>query len=73
MPDYAGLCGEWQAMLARRSAMGDALALWTSVLDGWRDWKDSGVAPLAWSAEECRERWERGSPKSHRKNGGEAA
>ncbi len=60
MPDYAGLCGEWQVMLARRSAMGDALALWTSVLDGWRDWKDSGVAPLAWSAEECRERWERG-------------
>jgi hypothetical protein len=34
MPDYAGLCAEWQEMLTRRRAMGDALALWTSVLDG---------------------------------------
>lgn len=60
MPDYTGLCAEWQEMLARRRAMGEALALWTSVLDGWRGWKDSGVAPLTWSAEDCLERWERG-------------
>jgi len=40
--------------------MGESLALWTSVLEGWRDWKDSGVAPLTWSPEECLERWERG-------------
>ena len=60
MPDYAGLCAEWQEMLARRSAMGESLALWTSVLDGWRDWKDSGVVPLTWSPQECLERWERG-------------
>jgi hypothetical protein len=60
MPDYAALCAEWQEMLARRSAMGESLALWTSVLEGWRDWKDSGVAPLTWSPEECLERWERG-------------
>jgi FdhE protein len=62
MPDYAGLCAEWQEMLTRRRAMGDALALWTSVLDGWRGWQDPGVEPLKWSAEECRERWERGVP-----------
>jgi len=62
MPDYAGLCAEWQEMLTRRRAMGDALALWTSVLDGWRSWEDPGVAPLEWSAEECLERWERGVP-----------
>lgn len=62
MPDYAGLCAEWQDMLSRRRAMGDALALWTSVLEGWRSWEDTGVTPLEWSAEECRERWERGVP-----------
>jgi FdhE protein len=49
-------------MLARRRAMGDALALWTSVLDGWRSWDDTGVTPLGWSGEECLERWERGVP-----------
>lgn len=62
MPDYAGLCAEWQEMLTRRRAMGDALALWTLVLDGWRGWQDPSVEPLKWSAEECRERWERGVP-----------
>src|SRR3990172_1142731 len=62
MPDYAGLCAEWQEMLTRRRAMGDALSLWTSVLDGWRSWEDTGVAPLEWSAEECLERWQRGVP-----------
>jgi hypothetical protein len=42
--------------------MGDALLLWTSVLDGWCGWEDTGVAPLEWSAEECLERWERSVP-----------
>ena len=62
MPDYAGLCAEWQEMLTRRRAMGDALALWTSVLEGWRSWENAGVTPLEWSAQECRERRERGVP-----------
>jgi len=62
MPDYAGLCAEWHEMLTRRRAMGDALALWTSVLDGWRSWEDTGVTPLEWSAQMCLERWERGVP-----------
>jgi Protein involved in formate dehydrogenase formation len=62
MPDYAGLRAEWQEMLTRRRAMGDALALWTPVLEGWSGWQDPGVEPLKWSAEECRERWDRGVP-----------
>src|ERR1700675_2258670 len=62
MPDSAGLCAEWQEMLTRRPAMGDALALWTSVLDGWRSWEDAEVTPLEWSAEECLERWKSGVP-----------
>jgi len=62
MPDYAGLCAEWQEMLTRRRDMGDALALWTSVLEGWCGWTDPGVEPLEWSADECRERWDRSVP-----------
>ena len=62
MPDYTGLCAEWQEMLTRRRAMGDALTLWTSVLEGWRAWQHPGLEPLKWSAEECRERWDRGVP-----------
>src|ERR1700674_1339335 len=62
MPDYGGLRAEWQEMLTRRRAMGDALALWTPVLEGWSGWQDPGVEPLKWSAEECRERWDRGVP-----------
>src|SRR6266508_2584851 len=62
MPDYTGLWAEWQEMLARRLAMGEALALWTSVLDGWRRFNDSGIARLTWSAEDCLERWKRGVP-----------
>jgi FdhE protein len=60
MPDYTALCAEWQEMLVRRRALGESLALWTSVLDGWRGFTDSGVAPLTWSAEDCLERWEPG-------------
>jgi FdhE protein len=30
------------------------------VLDGWLGWPDPGIEPLKASAEECRERWERG-------------
>lgn len=60
MADYAGLCAEWQEMLTRRHAMGDALALWTSVLHGWNGWQDPGVEPLKWSADECQERWRSG-------------
>lgn len=62
MADYAALCAEWQEMLTRRRSMGEALALWTPVLAAWRDWADSDVTPLPWSAAQCRDRWERGVP-----------
>ena len=60
MPDYAGLWAEWQEMLARRRAMGEALALWTTVLEGWRGFRDDDASRLGWSGEECLGRWERG-------------
>jgi len=60
MADYAGLRAEWQEMLTRRRAMGDALALWTTVLQGWDRWRDPGVGPLKWSVDECQERWRSG-------------
>ena len=62
MPDYKALLGEWQEILARRRALGDALSFWTPVLEGWRDWDDRGVTALGWTGEECRERWARGLP-----------
>lgn len=49
-------------MLARRPALGASLSFWTPVLESWRDWDDRGVAPLTWTGEECRQRWERGGP-----------
>lgn len=62
MPDYAGLCAEWREMLSRRQSLGTALSFWTPVLESWRDWDHRGVAPLTWTEEECRQRWERGVP-----------
>jgi FdhE protein len=62
MPDYAGLSAEWEQMLTRRRAMGEALALWTSILTAWRGSQDGGITPLMWAAGECQERWERGVP-----------
>ena len=62
MPDYAALCAEWDGILASRRSMGSALALWTAVLQGWRDWDDRTVTPLGWTVEECRQRWEREVP-----------
>jgi hypothetical protein len=62
MPDFGALCAEWQGMLSRRTAMGDALSLWTPILEGWRDWDARGVTPLGWSDEECGQRWKSGVP-----------
>jgi len=62
MPGYAPLVEEWREMLSRRRAMGDALSLWTPVLEGWRDWDDRGVGSLGWTGEECGQRWARGVP-----------
>jgi hypothetical protein len=62
MPDYKALVGEWEDMLGRRRAMGDALSFWTPVLEGWRDWDDAGAVSLGWTEDECRQSWARGVP-----------
>jgi hypothetical protein len=59
---YAPLLLEWEEALGRRREVADSLALWTAVLEGWTRWPSGLVAPLLWSALECRERWERGAP-----------
>ena len=46
-------------LLGRRAAMRDALSIYEVILDAWARWTGEGVTPLHWSAEECRERWER--------------
>ena len=51
----------WQALLARRPALGEPLRFWTAILEGWAGWKPpASLVPLAWSPDECRARWERG-------------
>ena len=61
MTDFPALRAEWEAALGgRRAAMRDALGFWTPILDGWAAWSGGALPPLGWSAEECRERWERG-------------
>lgn len=63
MPDYAALLADWQALLARRAALAEPLRFWTPILEGWLAWKPPApLAPLAWTAEECRRRWEAGQP-----------
>ena len=60
MPDYALLAAEWDELLSRRSAFREPLQFWTAVLSGWLRWKETTPIPLHWSAQECRERWDRG-------------
>jgi FdhE protein len=60
MPDYALLAAEWEELLARRAAFREPLRFWTTVLQGWLRWREATPAPLSWSAEQCRERWDRG-------------
>ena len=62
MADYAALRAEWAELLDRRSALRESLAFWTPILDGWAAWERGRLRALAWSAAECRERWERGVP-----------
>lgn len=61
MPDYGSLMADWQALLSRRPALTEPLRFWTAILEGWVAWKPPAtLIPLAWTAQECRERWERG-------------
>ncbi len=63
MADYSALMADWQALLARRPALGEPLRFWTAILEGWAAWKPPAtLVPLHWTTEECRGRWERGLP-----------
>jgi hypothetical protein len=61
VPDYVALMADWQGLLTRRAAMAEPLRFWTAILEGWASWKPPAtLVALAWSAEECRERWQAG-------------
>src|SRR6202158_6204593 len=63
MPHSSALMADWQALLARRPALGEPLRFWTAILEGWAGWNPpSALGPLPCSADECRGRWERGVP-----------
>jgi hypothetical protein len=59
---YADLAREWEELLGRRAAFRDALQAYGPILSAWSQWPSDEVAPLGWSAAECRARWERGVP-----------
>jgi len=61
MPNYTLLAAEWEEILARRPSLRELLEFWSTVLSGWLRWKEAAPAPAAFSAEECRRRWERGA------------
>ncbi len=61
MADYATLMADWQDLLTRRTAIAEPLRFWTAILEGWAAWKPPAtLVTLAWSAEECRDRWQAG-------------
>jgi len=62
MPDRAALVAEWREALARRPALAAPLQVWTDLIDRWAEWTVLPPSPLTWSADACRERWERGVP-----------
>ncbi|MBI2218514.1 MAG: formate dehydrogenase accessory protein FdhE [Candidatus Rokubacteria bacterium] len=48
--------------MERRPTFREPLAPYGKILDAWAQWCGDRVAPLRWSAEDCRERWRRGDP-----------
>ena len=56
------LRAEWEDLLERRPAFRTTLTVYGDVLDHWARWSPARLAPLAWSAQECRQRWERSVP-----------
>jgi FdhE protein len=59
---YPALVEEWTELLSRRSAFRETLAPYTQVLEAWCGRASPGMAPLRWSAAECRDAWGRGVP-----------
>lgn len=58
----SNLRAEWDDLLERRPSFRAPLAFFGDLLDHWARWSPSRLTPLAWSAPECRQRWERGVP-----------
>lgn len=60
--NWAKLLDEWGELLERRPTFREPLAPYGPILDSWARWPADRVAPLRWSAQDCRERWQRGVP-----------
>jgi len=56
------LKAEWEDLLERRPAFQAPLSVCGDILELWGRWSPTRLSPLAWTAGECRERWERGVP-----------
>ncbi|PYM94478.1 MAG: hypothetical protein DME04_07780 [Candidatus Rokuibacteriota bacterium] len=56
------LRAEWEDLLERRPSFHDSLSVCGDILELWARWSPIRLSPLAWSAEECCARWERGMP-----------
>lgn len=54
------LRAEWEGLLSRRSSFRPTLAFYESVIEAWEHFDSSRISPLAWSPQECRDRWARG-------------
>jgi FdhE protein len=59
---YVDLHEEWTALLERRPTFREPLRLYGPILAAWARWPEGRIAPLRWSVEECRDRWQRGVP-----------
>ncbi len=52
---------DWRALLGRRPALAETLAVYDGILDRWAD-SSAPVVQVGWTAEQCRERWARRVP-----------
>ncbi|OLE39104.1 MAG: hypothetical protein AUG00_03450 [Candidatus Rokubacteria bacterium 13_1_20CM_2_70_7] len=59
---YTTLLEEWEALLERRPTFREPLKAYREILVAWSRWSGERLAPLGWTAAECRERWRRGVP-----------
>src|SRR3972149_5082348 len=52
---------DWRALLGRRPALAETLAVYDGILDRWAG-SSAPVVQVRWTAEQCRERWARQVP-----------
>lgn len=60
-PSALDLRADWRALLDRRPSLAGTLSVYDGVLERWAH-AAPGVAPLRWTAAECREQWGRRVP-----------